>query len=303
MAAMVERIGSVLADGDHLVGALVQELAARLRKADVGEPASEGRDIVAAVAGEGRLWPSLNRDQSLSRDRVHLARVACERRVSGAPFAYCVEKAAFRHLTLHVDANVLIPRQETEQLVEKVLRRTRAVPGGTVVDVGTGSGAIALALAGEGRFDLVVGTDISRGALNVAQRNANETAAGGGLGCPIEFVCCDTLSGVSAGGLRVVVSNPPYITFDEARSLPPGVRDWEPSVALFSADGGMAITRRIVRRGVRALAPGGLLALEVDTRRASAVAELVLSTAGFTNVSVEYDLAGRERFVLALKEN
>ena len=192
---------------------------------------------------------------------------------------------------------MLIPRPETEVLVQLVLDATRATPGGTVVDVGTGSGAIALALASEGRFERVIATDVSRDALDVAR--ANVTRCGAALRAPVELRHGSLLAPVPERGLRAVVSNPPYIAFHEMAELPSGVRDWEPSVALCSGGDGMAMTARLIREAAPALAAGGVLALEVDVRRASLVAELAASHGALEQVRVLMDLTGRERFVVA----
>lgn len=282
------------------VGALVREITETLRSAGVEEARNEARDIVAVTGGEGRFWPVLGANQHAGVELVGHARLAASLRARGAPFAYCVRRAAFRHLDLFVDQRVLIPRQETEQLVDLVLERTESRPGGVAVDVGTGSGAIALSLAMEGRFDHVIGTDISMGAIQVARRNLDSLPAA--VRRVPEFVCCDMLYGVASGQLRAVVSNPPYIAFDEARSLPSAVRDWEPPEALLSGEGGLAATRRLVRKSADVLEEGGLLALEVDSRRASLVAEMVMTSERYRDVQVEPDLSGRERFVVALKE-
>jgi len=167
------------------------------------------------------------------------------------------------------------------------------------VDVGTGSGAIAIALATEGKFERVIATDISVDALEVARANAARYAT------DINFIQGSLLETADVkrqtSDLRVVVSNPPYISFSDIQSLPASVRDWEPAVALFSGRDGMAITARLVRQAATRLAPGGLLALEVDARRASLVAELAASDWRYDDVRVELDLAGRERFVLATR--
>jgi release factor glutamine methyltransferase len=238
----------------------------------------------------------MNASDSLGANDVTRARKAAARRASGAPFAYAVGRAAFRHLTLDVDERVLIPRQETEILVEAVLECARG-GGGVAVDVGTGSGAIALALAMEGSFDIVMGTDISRGAIEVASRNAERLAAA--MKAPLEFRAGSLLAPVRDVRARVVVSNPPYIAHDEAAALPRSVRDWEPVVALFTGAGGMAATAEIIRGAPAILERGGLLALEVDSRRAALAAEMALADGHYTEVTVRLDLAGRERILLA----
>ncbi len=282
------------------VSALVRELSAELEGAGIEQAKVEARDIVAAVAGVGRLWPALNGGADVSAEVSDRARAAALRRKRGEPFAYAVGRAAFRHLTLHVDERVLIPRQETEQLVELVLSRLRSAKSGVVADIGTGSGAIALSLATEGRgIDSIIATDISRGALQVAERNAQLVLDE--KSCPVEFRCGDMFSVIRETGLCAVVSNPPYIAFDEARSLPSSVRNWEPPEALYSDRQGMRAVARLVKGSARALERGGLLALEVDSNRASIAAELVLTSGSFRDVSVELDLTGRERFVMATK--
>jgi release factor glutamine methyltransferase len=285
------------------VSRLVTEVKARLADGGVADPRTEARDLVAALRGESRFWPSLHGEEPLDEELVARVRAAAAQRARGAPFAYCVTRAAFRHMDLYVDGNVLIPRQETELLVEHVLeysrRRTRARHGGVVVDVGTGSGAIALALALEGEFDAVIGTDISSDAVAVARRNAASLAPR--LRLAPEFICCDMVSGVRAEDVSAVVSNPPYIAFDEAHSLEASVRDWEPPAALLSGHGGMSATRRVIRSAAPLLVAGGLLALEVDARRASLAAELVMSDGRYRNARVELDHSGRERFVLAVR--
>ena len=277
------------------IGALLTALTALLERSHVPLASDEARDIVAAMLDVPRFWPTTNREVQLDARVAADAASAAARRARGAPFAYAVGRAAFRHLTLDVDERVLIPRQETEVLVDLVLEE--AGEGGTAVDIGTGSGAIALALATEGAFDEVIGTDVSAGALAVAAHNTRLLARA--LRTPVVLRQGSLLAPVSDVRARVVVSNPPYISFHEMEELPPSVRDWEPPLALFSAHDGMAATTAIVRGAATILVAGGLLALEVDTRRASVVAECVATDGRYQAVRVALDLAGRERFVLA----
>jgi release factor glutamine methyltransferase len=279
------------------VGAAVNHLAALLAAAGVPDPKQEGRDLLASLLDVARFWPSMNRDAELDGDVWVLACRAAAKRARGAPFAYAVGRAAFRHLTLDVDERVLIPRQETEVLVDLVLAAGGS--GGVAVDVGTGSGAIALALASEGRFDRVVATDVSREALAVAGGNARLLAPA--LTARIELRHGSLLAPVRGLRARVVVSNPPYVAHHEAAALPASVRDWEPPLALFGGADGMAAIAAIVRDAPGVLEPGGLLALEVDARRASLAAELAMADGRYRDVGVRLDLAGRERFVLATR--
>lgn len=288
--------------GERLtVGEVVEEVARVLEGAGIAEGRAEARDIVAALADAPRFWPTLHRDEILEERVAEGARGAARRRAEGAPFAYAVGRAAFRHLTLDVDERVLIPRQETEGLVELVLEHSALHPGGVAVDVGTGSGAIALALAGEGHFERVIAADVSAGALTVAERNAARLRAA--LHSPVELRHGSLLAPVRDVRARAIVSNPPYIAHHEAAALPGGVRDWEPPIALFSGAGGMGATLEIIRVAPDVLEPGGLLALEVDSRRASLAAEAALADGRYHGVSVRLDLAGRERYLLARRGN
>jgi release factor glutamine methyltransferase len=282
------------------VGRLVDDLARTLTMRGIAEPISEAREIVAALYDVPRFWPLMNGGVGVDALTTDRALRAAEKRARGAPLAYAVGRAPFRHLTLDVDERVLIPRPETEQLVELVLEETNGTTGGVCIDVGTGSGAIAIALAAEGRFSRVYGTDISRDALDVARENVKLSSAV--LRAPIDLVHGSLLGPLLDVRASVVVSNPPYIAVGEAAALPESVRDWEPAVALFSGSDGMAATARLVRESAEVLAPGGLFALEVDARRASVAAELVLRERRFRSVRIELDLTGRERFVLARRQ-
>src|SRR5688500_4181562 len=222
------------------VGDVVAALSAHLAGARVPDADREARDIIAAVVDMPRFWPSMHREASLDVCVCERAWDAARKRASGAPFAYAVGRAAFRHLTLDVDERVLIPRPETELLVDEVLA-CALPPGGLAIDVGTGSGALALALAMEGRFAHVIATDLSLDALDVAR--ANHVRRAHAMKAPVEFRHGSLLAPVAGdrtlGRARLVVSNPPYIAHHEASQLPRAVRDWEPALALFSGPDGM----------------------------------------------------------------
>lgn len=284
--------------GAGTVGALLDDIARLLESGGGDDPAVEAREIVAALVDAPRYWPLVNMSTEVGPALYERAIAAAERRRLGAPLAYAVGVASFRHLTLAVDERVLIPRPETEQLVELVLRA--APKHGVIVDVGTGSGAIALALATEGTFARVYATDVSLDALAVAHTNVERYRAS--LRAPVELRHGSTLAPASEVKADVIVSNPPYIALHEAPELAAGVRDWEPAVALFGGTDGMSVTARLVREAAGALAPGGLLALEVDVRRAALVAELMGREPALSAVRVERDLTGRERFVLARRQ-
>ena len=280
------------------IGDLVAELAERLADGAIPEARDEARDLVAALLDVPRFWPSMHRDAPADASLRDAALAAAAMRARGAPFAYAAGRAAFRHLTLDVDARVLIPRQETEHLVELVLQADAATrSGGLAIDIGTGSGAIALALATEGRFERIIATDVSSDALIVAHRNVELVSAA--LRARVELRQGSLFAPVRRERARLVVSNPPYIALGEAGTLPASVRDWEPCLALFGGVDGMAAVGALIHGAPAILEPGGLLALEVDARRASLAAELAACDGRYEEVRIHLDLAGRERFLFA----
>ena len=220
---------------------------------------------------------------------------AARRRSRGEPLAYAVGTVAFRDLVLHVDARVLIPRPETEIVVDVVLAVTAGGAGGLAVDIGTGSGAIALALATEGRFHAVWGTDVSSDALAVAETNRRLLPASA---APVTLACGTDFAPLPRQRARVIVSNPPYIAFDEAAALPPSVRDWEPPLALFAADRGMARYEVLFAGAANHLEPDGWLVLEVDSRRANETAKRA-EHYGFADIRLVKDLSDRDRVLVA----
>jgi release factor glutamine methyltransferase len=292
---------AVVAGPGSTVRALVEELTEHFAAvATLEDPAREARELVAALFDAPLFWPALNADAPVDAPSRERALRAAAMRGRGAPIAYCVGRAPFRHLTLDVDERVLIPRPETEQLVDVALAYLGAESGGVAVDVGTGSGAIALALATEARFERVIATDVSLDALAVARRNLARLDAT--LRAAVELRQGSLLTPVGDVRPRLVISNPPYIAAAETRALPRSVRDWEPPVALVSGRDGMRATARLVRQAAERLTPGGALALEVDSRRGAAVAALAASDARFADVRLLRDLAGRQRFVVARRK-
>jgi release factor glutamine methyltransferase len=286
------------------VGDLIDSLTSALVIGGVESARRVSVDIVSALLEVPRTWPLTHAGIAIPEEIAIRSMRSAERIMQGAPFCYAVECAAFRHLNLFVDQRVLIPRPETEVLVSEILDMAGTLfaadeTWGTAVDIGTGSGAIALSLASEGKFRRVIATDVSIDALDVARMNADRAARV--LRCGVEFRQGSLLNPVSDARASVVVSNPPYIAYSEIESLPPSVRDWEPAVALFSGRDGMSASAAIIRDAARVLRRGGILALEVDERRASLVAELVMADSSYDDVSVRLDLTGRERFVFATR--
>ena len=290
--------------GRPSVGEELIEGAQILEHAGILNARREATAIWASLAGIqlGDVW--LERDGEAPESRACLFRTAVERRAQGEPLPYVVGVAGFRKLDLLVDGRVLIPRPETEGLVHHVLawgeRReaTTSAGWGTVADIGTGSGCIALSLALEGRFERVIATDVSAEALQVAAENLRELAPQ----TPLELRCGSLLEPLTDVRLDAIVSNPPYLTPSEHAGLDRGVRDYEPPVALVGGGDGMEHVRTLVDCSAEFLVPGGLLAIEVDSSRAYWTLQLA-HAAGWTHARIEADLFGSSRYLLAIKES
>jgi release factor glutamine methyltransferase len=273
--------------------ALLAEAAASLGTAGIPAPRHEARRLWTELLDEPAETTVLQPDEIPPLERAERFRQAVARRAAGEPLAYVSGWTGFRYLTLRCDARALIPRPETEGLVELVLAR---VPAGRVADVGTGTGCIALSLAAEGRYDQVVATDRSSSAVALAAENAGRVAARVSL---VRGALCTPLR---QGSFDALVANPPYLTEREYAALAPSVRSWEPAAALVSGPDGLHATARLLDEGRAVLRPGGWLALEVDCSRAGDVARRARAL-GWSDVAVHADLFGRERYLLARRSN
>lgn len=271
------------------LGQLVDATVRALGEAGVANPRREALELVAAAVGTAPGDVALYAERTVPPSVGEVLARKTVRRTAGEPLAYVAGRAGFRHLDLLVDRRVLIPRPETEQLVELVLA---GASGGHVVDVGTGSGCIALSLAAEGGYASVTGIDRSAGALAVARSNANR------LGLEVRWMEGDLLAPVAGERFVAVVANPPYLSALEFDALDASVRDWEPRTALVGGDDGLSLYRRLVEQAAGVVVAGGLLALEVDCSRAARVAALA-EAAGWRQVAVIRDLFGRDRFITA----
>jgi release factor glutamine methyltransferase len=257
-----------------------------LQASRVDTPRLDAEVLLAHALGVDRAALWLDPDREVTGNAARWFRDAIRRRsVERVPVAYLIGTRGFRRLDVHVDPRVLVPRPETEHLVEAVLDLPE---GSRIHDVGTGSGAIALALKDE-RPDLVVSaSDVSADALDVARANAQR------LGLDVAFVEADLLRGIDPA-LDAVVSNPPYVAEDFRALMEPDVLRHEPHLALFAGGEGLNVIRPLVTQAAQTQAR--VLALELGQGQAPAVRALV-AAAGFPEVEVVRDLAGIERVVV-----
>jgi len=245
--------------------------------------------LLARALGLSRIELYTQHDRPLTEAERTAARELVQRRGQREPLAYVLGDWDFRRLTLKTDRRALVPRPETEIVVERCLALLEGVTAPRIADVGTGTGAIALALKHERPDAVVVATDISADALELARENAEANDL------DVRFVQADLLEGVD-GLLDLVVSNPPYVGAEELDALEPEVREWEPRGAL--VDEGQ--TARLARDAQSVL--DGWLVLEVHEERAQAISD-ELAKLGYRGVSIGLDLAGRERVLEARWES
>lgn len=271
---------------------LHRETADRLAMAGIDNADAEARWIVERAAGDPFRVVA---EQPATVRSHHHWRLMVERREQGEPLQYVLERWPFRTLELFLDRRVLIPRPETEVVVDAVLEEHTRV-GGPVVDLGTGSGAIALSVAVERPGTEVWGVERSSGALAVARANCTGLGRRAGSVRLVEGSWFDPLPDTLAGGVGVVVSNPPYVCDDDA--LDPVVDDWEPAEALRAGSDGLDDIRVIVDGATRWLAPGGALVVEHGADQGPDAAALARA-AGYSQVRVGTDLAGRDRYLVA----
>ena len=258
----------------------------------------DAEHLLAHAMSTTRLDLYLQYDRLLSGPELDQYRPLLTRRARREPLQYIVGRAGFRNLELEVDQAVLIPRPETEILVDEVLQwvSDNKLKNPGALDIGTGSGAIALSLVHEGPFSRVVATDTSSVALEVATRNSLMS----GLSDRVDFRLGEFYEPLTVGEVfEVIVSNPPYVADGEAQDLDPEIREWEPGAALYAGPDGLAALRRIATGVGAYLKPGGLLALEVGLGQATYIMELLENTREFRTVRACRDLSGRERVVLA----
>ena len=266
----------------------VREVARELDDAGVPSPRVDAESLVAHVLGISRSELYVT-DGALSTDELRRLHFVQERRRKREPLAYILGEWGFRRLTLEVDRRALIPRPETEVLVERCLDRLAGVSEPHVLDVGAGSGAVALAVVDEHAGARVTAVDSSEDALAVAQENVRRLAANGN----VQLLRGDLVAGLT-GPFDLVVSNPPYVSPDDYETLQPEICLYEPRQALV----GVSVGPAIARGALDVLRSGGWLLLECGDGQADDLAA-DLERLGYAEITKTRDLAGRERVVEA----
>lgn len=272
--------------GPSTIGTVLRRSTDYLAERGSETPRLDAERLLSKAFGLERIELYMALDRPLTHAELERARALVIRRGAREPLQYVLGEWGFRRLTLNVDPRALIPRPETEVLVDRALLLLRGREAPRVLDVGTGSGAIALAIKDEHPGAVVSGFDFSPDALALAGENAARA------GLEIEILRGDLFESLPAGPWDLVVSNPPYVDASDLHDLEPEVRDWEPHEAL-TGDGAVAA---VARGAVRVLAAGGGIVLEVGAGQAVAAGDL-LEELGLRDVCVTPDLRGIERVV------
>jgi release factor glutamine methyltransferase len=264
----------------------------------VDSPRLSAEMLLAHVLGVPRLKLYMDADRPASEDERSAFRALVERAIAHEPVDYLVGHAPFFSMLLKVSPAVLIPRPSTEALVEHVIQHARRTPGfasPVIADVGTGSGAIAIALAKHIPGSRVIATDVADESLAVARLNADAM----GVADRVEFRCGDLLDPLRGERLRYLVSNPPYVPDDEWDRVEPNVKDYEPHRALRGGPDGLRFVRPLIEGAAALLDDPGQLCIEIAAATKAAVLELVEHTPGLGNAHVLPDHEALPRVVVA----
>ncbi|MFZ4439074.1 MAG: peptide chain release factor N(5)-glutamine methyltransferase [Syntrophales bacterium] len=278
---------------------ILQQTARDLNISGSSSPRLDAELLLMHLLKIDRLLLFTHPERKLSGEETAAFAQRIARRSLGEPVAYILGEKEFWSLRFEVDRGVLIPRPETECLIEELLRSYRPPGEGLrILDIGTGSGAIGIVVARELPEARVVATDISAEALSVARRNAMAN----GVADRVDFFQGNLLAAVS-GKYDIICSNPPYIQDVQYGLLPPGIRDFEPRGALIAGPDGLDFYRRIIREGAHCLKPRGRIFLEIGEGQRSQVEALFREECGYRDINCRKDYGGIDRVVSARKED
>jgi release factor glutamine methyltransferase len=280
---------------------ILNQAVEELRSAGIDRPRTNAELLLGAVLNKSKVDLYLNKDRVLSSDEIEKFNQYMHQRISHKPVQYITGTVEFFGLEFKVDERVLIPRPETETLVEVVMEHLADKENPMIIDLGTGSGAIAVTLAANLRNPFVYAADVSGDALELAKENALRNK----VESQIEFFCGDLFEPLKErnleGQIDCVVSNPPYVSKDEFEHLPKEVKYYEPLVALQTDEEGTSFHGRIIENSLGFLNKGGILALEVGLGQADRVADLIRNRRDFKNTETKKDLGGIDRIVVSRK--
>ena len=278
---------------------LIQWTTEYFKRYDISSPRLDAELLLSHILETTRLQLYLRFDMPVFPDHLADFRELVKKRAAHAPVSYLISRKEFFSLDFYVDSRVLIPRPETEVLVESVLQ-TQETPC-HLIDMGTGSGAIAISLAANRPEWEMLATDISADALEVAQKNAVAHKCADRLTF-LKGNLFEPLEGLPNPRFDWIVSNPPYVSTTEYQSLPSGVRDHEPETALLAGTDGLDVIVGILKGAPRFLKPGGRVGLEIGHNHSHDVQELVQSNSAYSGCQVITDYSGVERLVIATAE-
>lgn len=275
---------------------ILRQAVANLKKSGSTSPRLDAEVLLVSYLNTDRLELYKTPEKPLGEEEILGFGKWLERRLNGEPVAYIIGAKEFWSLLFEVNREVLIPRPETEIIVEEALLASKKMmpPGLRILEIGVGSGAISVALARELPDAHLVATDISAGALALAYRNARTH----GVADRIEFLCGDLLAPV-VGTFDLIVSNPPYISAEEFVQLPRGVREYEPRQALLTGEGGTAFHREIISGSEKHLRKGGWLLMEMGEGQKEDIEKMMKRTAAYEDIAVRLDYGGVERVIKA----
>jgi release factor glutamine methyltransferase len=280
---------------------ILNQAVEKLRSEGIDRPRTNAELLLEAVLNIPKVELYLNRDRILTPAETEKFSLFIGERISGKPLQYIIGSTEFFGLKFKVNENVLIPRPETETLVEIAIERLKNRSSPKIIDIGTGSGAIAVSLAKNIENSTIFATDISADALKVARENAKMNQ----VEKQIEFLQGDLFEPMKnkslEGKIEGVVSNPPYVTPEEFDRLPKEVKDYEPIVALKTDQAGTDFHIRIIEASVVFLKLDGILALEVGLGQANSVADMIREHNEFREIEIKKDLGGIERIVMAYR--
>ena len=279
---------------------LLQWTTDYFQRNNVSEPRTSAEVLLAHVLAENRLFLYLNYDRPMETNELAAYRACIKRRLEGEPNQYITGLQEFWSLPLRVSPDVLIPRPETEVLVEAVLEfLDKADPNVDILDLGTGSGAIAIALARELPAARIVATDLSMAALRLAQENAKSHQ----VDQRILFVRGDMFAAIPGGlqRFKVVVTNPPYVSHAEILELPREIRDFEPHHALDGGPDGLAAIRHIIAEAPTVLCQAGALFMEMGADQTKSVSALVIDSQRYEDYRIIKDYSKLDRVLVAIK--